>query len=77
MSLKNPLPKQSMSVAETFCTWRMKKTKRKKMETGQVWEDLISDYPNILKLHKIQKYDTILGRNGETPGRTEVKVSFH
>ena len=55
----------------------MKKTKRKKMETGQVWEDLISDYPNILKLHKIQKYDTILGRNGETPGRTEVKVSFH
>lgn len=43
------------------------KDKRKKMETGQVWEDLISDYPNIFKLHKIQKYDTILGRSRETP----------
>ena len=55
---------------------RRQKTKRKK-ETGQVWKDLLSAYPNVLILHKIQKCDTILGRDGETPGGTEVKISFH
>lgn len=56
--------------------WRRQKTKRKK-ETGQVWKDLISAYPSVLILHKVQKCDTVLGRDGETPGGTEVKISFH
>jgi len=74
-SFKTPLPKLNMYGPETHYSWRVKKTQKTGM--GQVWEDLMTAYPSNLTLHKIQKCDTILGRDGETPEGIEVKFSFH